>query len=189
MINSSRLIDLMEIEEWKNIVEDDKVKLWNYIKKIVKIRTKLKQVNQWINNNVGTILKQFKNKWYEDTVINTVVNERVHLLKKLRIGNTKLNRHCKRGLLKICNKCGDNQVESNEHYLMECKEYEQQRKVMFEIVRGPMEDLGYNITTKTLLGFFDDHFSVKKNDENDYKNMCTIINAVITFIVQTGRFN
>ena len=188
-INSSNLIDHNEVEEWRNIVGGDKEKLWKYIKKISKIRTKMKQETQWNEGNVGNILKQFKNKWYDDKLINVIENDKVHLLKKLRIGNSKLRRHCKGGPLKICINCDDNKVESIHHYLMECKKYENQRNILINNVHGPLDEMGCNITTKILLGFFDDVFQSRIKTQNHFKNMSVVIGAVINFITQTGRFN
>ena len=155
----------------------------------MKIRIKNLQESQWNNGKVGKILKQFKNRWYEDRLINVVGNDKVHLLKKLRIGNSKLRRHCKKGLMKLCINCDDNKVESIEHYLLECKKYDTQRKIMINCVRGPLEDMGYNITTKILLGFFEEYYISKNKYEKYCNNMGFIINSVINFIVQTGRFN
>ena len=188
-IKSSKVIDPNEVEEWKDVVDGDKHKLWNYIRKICKIRTKIKQENLWNESNVGTILKQFKTKWYNDKLINNVENDKVHLLKKLRIGNSKLRRHSKPGLLKVCINCDVNKVETIQHYILECKKYEVQRNMMINSVRGPLEEMGYNITTKILLGFFEEIFLSKDKTEKYYKNMCAVIDAVILFIIQTERFN
>ena len=77
-IKSFKVVSLSEIEDWKVRLDGDKDKIWKYIKKFMKIRIKNLQESQWNNGKVGKILKQFKNRWYEDRLINVVGNDKVH---------------------------------------------------------------------------------------------------------------
>ena len=188
VVKSSKLVSHNEIEDWKNIVGGDKTKLWKYILKIIKTRVKMKQESIWNENNVGIILKQFKNKWYEDKIIHVIENENVHLLKKLRIGNSKLRRHCKGGPLKKCINCGDDKVESIQHYLLECEKFDNQRNTLYNGIRGPLEEMGCNMTPKILMGFFEEFFQSKVKYKNHVNNMKLVIELVINYLVQTERF-
>ena len=94
----------------------------------------------------GEILKQFKKKWYNDNVINIIDNNMVHVVKQLRIGNSTLRRHSKKGFLKICINCDEKKEEIIEHYLMECKKYMNLRKQMMETVSANVFEMGENIS-------------------------------------------
>ena len=122
----------------------------------------LRQELNWNRDEVGKVLRSYKIKWYEDTVINTIENPAVHYLKRMRIGNSKLRSHWNKGKSKICLQCKDNKEETNKHFLMECNKYMKQRKDMISKVKGDLEELGKDITTKNLLGFFPELY-VSKN--------------------------
>ena len=62
-VNSERFIRENEIDEWRNIVDGDEEKLWNHIKRILKVGTQLRQESNWNNGTVGKILKQFKRNY------------------------------------------------------------------------------------------------------------------------------
>ena len=83
----------------------------------------MRQESNWLNGKVGKILKQFKTKWYKDNVINSIENNMVHIVKRLRIGNSKLRRHCKRGNMKKCINCREEKEETIHHYLLECNKF------------------------------------------------------------------
>ena len=118
------------IEYWKVM----KRNCGNILKKLIKIRTVLRHKSNWLNGKVGKILKQFKTKWYKDNVINSIENNMVHIVKRLRIGNSKLRRHCKRGNMKKCINCREEKEETIHHYLLECNKFGTQRKEMMNSV-------------------------------------------------------
>ena len=187
-VKSVKLIQRREIDDWINVLEGDKDRLWKCVKRTLKVRVKMRQEFNWNSGNVGTILKQFKTTWYDDKIINIILNDKVYLLKRLRIGNSKLRRHCKRGDLKICINCDDNKIEDIEHYLLHCKKFDGQRELMLQKVRNNADDMGIEITTKILLGFFETQFKSKGQMKKFHKNIYNVVDAVINYIVQTGRF-
>ena len=188
-VKSTKLIQHQEIEDWNNVLEGDKDRLWRYIKIKLKFRVKKRQEFNWNNGSVGIILKQFKRTWYEDRIINNMMNDKVFLLKRLRIGNSKLRRHCKRGDLKICVNCDEGKIEDIDHYLLHCKKYDGQRRLMLQKVRNNVDEMGVNITTKVLLGFFEVQFKSKTKLKKFNKNMYNVVDSVIDYVVQTGRFD
>ena len=105
-------------------------------KKGDKKRTALRQELNWNRDEVGKVLRSYKIKWYEDTVINTIENPAVHFLKRMRIGNSKLRSHWNKGKSKICLQCKDNKEETNKHFLLECNQYMKQTKEMNSKVKA-----------------------------------------------------
>ena len=186
-VNSSQLITKEEIREWNRILEGDEEKLWKYIKKIIKTRTVLRQESNWLNGKVGKILKQFKTKWYKDNVINSIENNMVHIVKRLRIGNSKLRRHCKRGNMKKCINCLEQKEETIHHYLLECNKFGTQRKEMMNSVNKYLREMGEDVSVKVLLGYYPDNYTTLKKNVY-FNNMKGIVNKTIDYIMKTKRF-
>ena len=136
----------------------------------------------------GKVLRNFKIRWYEDTIINTLANPMVHVLKRMRIGNSKLRSHWNKGKSKMCLQCKDNKEETNKHFLLECKKYVEQRKELKSDVIDDLGKLGKNITTKNLLGFFPDVYLSKIKAKKRNKIISKILNNVVNYISKTKRF-
>ena len=185
---ATKLIDEKEIYLWRRIVEGDEKKLWEYIKRMIKKRTILRQEENWNLNKVGKVLRRHKINWYEDPVINTIENPMVHFLKRMRIGNSRLRSHWNKGKAKTCVKCKDNKEETNKHFLLECTKYMKQRREMKSEIKGDLDKLGKDITTKNLLGFFPEIYESKKKVKQTNRIIKKILNNVVNYIRKTKRF-
>ena len=97
------------------------------LKRKLKMRTQNMQEKKWNLAKEGKVLRQYKKKWYIDPIINNINDASVHIIKRMRIGNSLLRSHYGLGRSKICTDCGDNVPETNEHYLLKCSKYNIQR--------------------------------------------------------------
>ena len=143
----------------------------------------------WNRIPVGVVLKQFKTNWYKDPIINVIDNDMVHVLKRLRIGNSKLRRHCKRGDLKICVNCGDNKIENIQHYLLECEKFTNQRTYMINKVEPLLNEMNKKLDVKHLLGFFPELYRSKVKTKQYFNQIFVILHEVVDFIKKSQRFS
>ena len=171
------LINDFEIDYWMRIWERDLTKLFNYIKMKIKIRTFLLQEKLWNEIQVGKVLRTYRKEWYVDNLLNNVEDPKVYLIKRMRIGNSSLRGHHGEGLLTTCVNCEENEVETNEHYFLKCRRFEQQRKKLFDNLNGIMDG---KVDIKDLLGF---------NHSKGKNQGLKIIKNVLTYIKETQRFN
>ena len=88
--NSRTLITTEEIQTWKEILEGDITKLWEFIKWKLKRRIQIVQEDNWNTLSEGKVLKKYKKKWYRDPIIKNISNSNVHNIKRMRIGNSML---------------------------------------------------------------------------------------------------
>ena len=90
-----KVIDMYEVDSFrKSNTKFDKWKLWKYIKDNVIKRSIVKsQMKLFIESETGKVIKKYKQCWYQDKIMNTVDDSRVSTIKRMRIGNSKLNYH------------------------------------------------------------------------------------------------
>ena len=105
----------------------------------------------------------------------------VHVLKRMRVGNSKLRGHYGEGSNPVCANCVQSVVETNEHYLTECTKFNIERNEMMRKIR--------NITNREpdvplLMGFYDMKFI--KNISEKQKEQ--IVQCVLDYIKKTKRF-
>ena len=63
-----------------------------------------------------------------------------------------------------------------------------QRKDMISKVKGDLEELGKDITTKNLLGFFPELYVSKNKVKKTNRIIKKILNNVVNYISKTKRF-
>ena len=187
--NSRRLIMSEEIQMWKEILEGDVTKLWNLIKMKIKRRTQMVQEKNWNITNEGKVLKQYKKKWICDPIINNVRNPNVHIIKRMRIGNSMLKSHYGQGSSKLCTNCDENVPETNDHYLLECSKFKEQRKTLIKNVEKEMKTLNTGVSVKTMLGYYPEIFSSKCKIKKYKCNIENVLKSVINYVNETNRFN
>ena len=176
------LITDQNLDHWRRIYDGNIKLLWLYIKKILKKRTKLTQEKLWINMNVGKILRTFKQSWYLDDIINNVEDPTSYILKRMRIGNSSLRGHYGDGSSTVCGNCQENVIESNEHYLMKCQRYRNEREEMMNEIKRLINQ---DVDLKILLGFFPFELSKRMTT----KQKISVIKCVLSYIKKTKRFN
>ena len=76
------------------------------------------------------------------------------MLKRMRIGNSKLKSHYRQGKSKICTNCDLNVPETNEHFLIVCKKFKNQRDQLVNDIEEDRKRLKVKINTKRLIGFY-----------------------------------
>ena len=182
------LIEPNEIDNWTRIVNDVN-KVWNISKSQIKRRVKLYQSRIWIESEEGKVLKQYKNEWWDDTMINEVKDKYIHVIKRLRIGNSKLKSHRKQGGLGWCENCNMNVPETNEHFLFKCNKYEEQRNKLFHKISRKMKIMKINIDIYNLLGFYPTLCKSKRKIKMHKDNIMYIYQCVCEFIESTHRFD
>ena len=185
--HSEILIESDEINKWICIVENEQ-KVWNICKSKIKRRLKLYQTKSWIQSEEGKVLKKYKNNWWNDTIINEVKNPFVHVIKRLRIGNSKLKNHRKQGGPGICKNCNLNEPETNEHFFFKCTRFKEQRNRLFKEISNKMKLMKINITIYNLLGYFPAICKSKNNIKKHKNDMLYIYHCVCKFIEDTHRF-
>ena len=163
-------------------------KLWKYIKRKVKFRTLIVQEKNWNCAAEGKVLRKYKKTWFRDPIINNIQDNYVHVLKRMRIGNSKLRSHYVVGKSKICANCELNVPETNEHFLLECKKYVNQRRKLIKGIEKEMKRLDMKIDTNSLLGFYNVIYGSKVKLKRHKKTIEKILKSVLVFLKETRRF-
>ena len=185
---SEILIDYEEIKLWKQIVDDNPYKTWNIVKNKIKTRTKELQMKIWNLSDEGKVLRKYKKDWWQDTIINDVCDPMIYVIKRMRIGNSKLNNHKKHGGSIICDKCTRNVPETNQHYLLECSKFRKERKILIDSISNVIKNMNYEVNVNTLLCFYPKIFKSKKK-VNEYKpSIKKIYKSICEYIRMTKRF-
>ena len=115
-----------EVDNWTNILQDP-VKTWNVVRNKLKQRLIILQVKQWILAPEGVVLKRFKNEWWIDRISNEFRDPMMFQIKRMRIANSKLNKHMRGGLARRCKSCDRDVDETIDHFLLECIKYKDDR--------------------------------------------------------------
>ena len=167
----------------------DKWKLWNYIKKNIIKRSRVKtQCRLYNSSKTGIVLKKYKSKWYRDKVIDTIGDRRIKVIKKMRIGNSDLNYHKKDvKLSRICPNCDKRSIETNEHFFLSCPKFKYERSVLMKKIKSSRIKTKVNMMKK-ILGFFEDVYCSKKKFELYKKEIKIILEASMDYISDTARF-
>ena len=126
----------------------------------------------------GKVLRMYKTKWFKDECVNKIEDSKVYILKRMRIGNSTLKSHCGSGLSKRCKNCVKNENETNEHYLLKCPKFNEERKEMMENIRIST-NVNENLPVSTLLGFYPMKEFGKKRIKQE--QMTSIIQNVIKY--------
>ena len=143
---------MKEIQDWRRITEGDLKRLWEYSKNKIKDRTILTQEKLWNEMKTGKVLRMHKTKWFKDEGVNNIKYPKVYILKRMRIGNSTLKSHCGSGLSKRCKNCVKDENETNEHYLLKCPKFNEERKEMMENIRNST-NMNENLSVSTFTGF------------------------------------
>ena len=111
LYKSENLINEIDIVNWNNIVEGDKNKVWEVVKIKIKHRVTQLQVKKWNNAKEGKVLRIYKKYWWNDKIVSEIQDPGIHILKKIRIGNSKLNCHWKKERQeRVCKMCDKGRV-------------------------------------------------------------------------------
>ena len=89
LYESEDLIKNIEVENWRNILNNNTHKLWLLIKRKIKEKTKLFQVHKWRLSKEGKVMRKYKNDWWVDNIIQDVNSPLVHEIRRMRIGCSK----------------------------------------------------------------------------------------------------
>ena len=174
---------------WKEILEGDITKLWEFIKWKLKRRIQIVQEEHWNTTREGKVLKKYKKKWYRDPITNNISNSNVHNIKRMRIGNSMLKSHYGQGSSKLCTNCDENVPETNDHYLLECSKFKEQRKTLTKNVEKEMKNLNTGVSAKTLLGYYPEIFSSKCKTKKHKNNIVNVLKNTMKYVNETKRFN
>ena len=132
-----------------------------------------------ISQRKGLFLYDIRGGMVAESIVDTGCRTSDCIIFRMRIGHAALNKHLhKIGLSETdqCPHCGE--VETIEHFLLDCNQFFDERSVMFVSI---CYIVGYppRLTQRLLLGGGD--FSAEKNRK--------IIRALAIYIRKTGRFN
>ena len=186
---TSQILDDYEIDEIVQRNSGSKNKIWERIKCTITKKSIIRaQLNEWHENKQGKVLKRYKNEWYKDPVVNTIDNKYVHVVKKLRIGNSCLLTHRKMGNKKVvkCKIC--NKEETNEHFFLECKKYSGLRSGMIKKAKNITSKVGNSDIMRTLLGFYPKIYTSKKKTVKYKKQIIEMFDVVFQYMEKTKRF-
>ena len=75
-------------------------------------------------------LKNYKNDWWVDAIIQDINNPLVHEVRRMRLGCSKLRNHMSKRNLRNCTKCDVDVPETNEHFFEICTMYQPQRRIL-----------------------------------------------------------
>ena len=112
----------------------------------------------------------------------------IHVLKRMRIGNSKLRSHYVEGKSKICTNCELNVPETNEHFLLVCKKYDNQRRKLIKGIETEMKRLEMKIDTNSLLGFYNVIYGSKVKVKRHKRTIEKSLKSVLVFLKDTKRF-
>ena len=152
MFESKNLIEGGDLENWKNIVNNNSDKLWIVIKRKIKEKLKLYQVHKWRMSKEGKVLKKYKNYWWIDNIIQEVNNPLIHDIRRMRLGCSKLRNHMSKRNLRLCKNCDMKIPETNEHFFEVCPKYEPQRELLKRNVNDVMKSMKVKFNTLNLMG-------------------------------------
>jgi ribonuclease HI len=95
------------------------------------------------------------------------------VMARLRLGHIGLNQHLNRFQMRDSNLCTCGQVESIEHFLLDCVNYQTDRNTL----KQKLQSIGINFTIKDILGGGPHSSSVQKN----------IVNHVANYLLSTNK--
>ena len=182
------MIEEDEIKNWLRLVNNDAFKCWHVVKLKIKRRITLIQEIQWNKAEEGKVLKQFKKRWWVDRVINDISDPKVHIIRRMRIGNSDLNSHHSGGINKICKMCDKNCEETNTHFLLQCERYKNERNELKKNVERNLSKMKIEMKTDTLLGVNEKLMTSRTMTKNYFNEIKNILYEVLKFIKKTKRF-
>ncbi len=120
-----------------------------------------------------------KNLFHYDTEIDNIYLKLRYHCSKLNADQFKLNfiPDCK------CTQCNKNKQETIHHYFMDCSKYDQQRKILKQIISN-LHISFKNLTNRQLVQIITGH-TMQNMEQQIYKNAYQFIKL---YIVTTGRF-
>ena len=128
-------------------------KCWDIVKRKIKQRITILQQKQWNEAEEGRVLKQYKRRWWVDRVINDISDPMIHVIRCMRIGNSDLNSHQSKRGSRLCNMCDNNSEETNEHYLLRCEKYKNEREELKMNVEKKYEYDEHEIQYREFVGY------------------------------------
>ena len=152
LYESEDLIKNIEVENWRNILNNNTHKLWLLIKRKIKEKTKLFQVQKWRLSKEGKVMRKYKNDWWVDNIIQDVNSPLVHEIRRMRIGCSKLRNHMNKRNLRECKNCDMKVPETNEHFFLVCPKYHLLRTELKNRIDDYLKNLGMKFNTINLLG-------------------------------------
>ena len=72
-------------------------------------------------------------------------------IKRMRIGNSKLNKHMRGGLSRRCRLCDRDVDETIDHFFLECTKYKNDRSVLKNNITNDLKRLKLDFNSKNLL--------------------------------------
>ena len=129
---------------------------WTKTKELIKRMVKEKQIEEWKDDAHGRILKRYQDRWNYNKTFTKVYDKEKGYIRKMRLGCSELADH--KGYQyndpNRCPVCKKNEIETNEHFLERCKNYQKERTDMHNKLSGVLiKEYGIPLNTKTLLGF------------------------------------
>ena len=170
------------------LADNDLFKCWDIVKRKIKQRITILQQKQWNEAEEGRVLKQYKRRWWVDRVINDISDPMIHVIRRMRIGNSDLNSHQPKRGSRLCNMCDNNSEETNEHYLLRCEKYENEREELKMNVKRNMSMMNMKFSIENLLGLNQRIMSSKMLSKNYFNHLKNILVQVLNFIRKTKRF-
>ena len=144
------------------------------------------QVRIWNESEEGKVFRKYKKTWYRDKIIETLKNDQVYIVKKLRVGNSPLRDHRKGDGSKKCS-CGE-EDETNEHFFLKCKKYSKIRKEMITSVNNVKKTFPELTQVQIILGMYPSVYKSKIKVEQ-YRNLITKnFTKVFQYIKKSKRF-
>ena len=100
------------------------------------------------------VLKSLRTCWYHDKLIHEMVDPRMRLVRKLRIGASELRDHSfyLNGFSRSCPHCGYVR-EDLRHFFFECPAYKVQREVFLVETKKLLDKINCVVSTASVLGF------------------------------------
>ena len=125
------------------------------------------QVEIWNKSQVGKVLRKYKKGWFYTPVVNNIPNRNMRNIRLMRVGGSRLNSHTNQHN-KLCVVCKE--IETNEHYLLHCKKYNQERVEMSTKIKPHLNKLRWNMTVDKMLGIFEESYKyiIKKKNRMKY---------------------
>ena len=180
--DSEYLLRRSEVENWINIFDGDYNKVWKVVKKELKRRIIQSQTNQWIRAKEGVVLKKYKTNWWIDRISHEIEDPMMYQIKRIRIGNSKLNKHMKKGPLRKCMNCDMGVEETNDHFLLECPRFNDDRNTLKINTENELNKLNLEFNVKNLIGMDMKIMASKKRSAIYKKEILKILCEVCRYL-------
>ena len=134
------------------------------------------------------VLKSLRTSWYHDKLIHEIVDPRMRLVRKLRVGASELRDHSfyLNGFSRSCPQC-EHVREDLQHFFFECPSYKVQREVFLAETKKLLDKINCVVSTATVLGF---HPNLKNRrfTKSTVDLRRKVFQQTMDFISSTGRF-